>query len=97
MFISQQRYLESVLQRYGMENCKSISTPLEPGKHLFELSDDDEAFDKGIYQQAIGCLTYLSTVTRPDIAAVVRILSLDSYQTDTSISERNTKLWVEIF
>ena len=75
MFISQQRYLESVLQRYGMENCRPISTPLEPGKHFFKLSDDDEAFDKGIYQQAIGCLTYLSTVTRPDIAAAVGILS----------------------
>ena len=75
MFTSQQRYLESVLQRYGMENCKPISTACEPGMHFFKLSYDNEAFDKGIYQQTIGCLTYLSTVTRPDIAAAVRILS----------------------
>ena len=74
MFISQQRYLESLLQLYAMENCKPISTPLEPGKHFFNLSYDDEAFGRDSYQQAIGCLTYLSTVTRPDIAAAVRIL-----------------------
>ena len=75
MFISQRKYLESVLQRFGMENCKPISTPLEYGKHFNKLSENQEAFDKEIYQQAIGCLIYLSTVTRPDIAAAVGILS----------------------
>ena len=47
-FISQQRYLESVLERYGMENCKPISTPLKPVKHCSKLLEDDEAFDKDL-------------------------------------------------
>ena len=39
-------------------------------------------FDKETYQQAIGCLTYVSTATRPDIAATVGILS--QYMADPS-------------
>ena len=35
----------------------------------------DEPFDIQTYQQAIGCLTYMSTSTRPDIATAVGILS----------------------
>ena len=64
-------------QRFHMidKGGKPISTPFEPGKHALKLSEDDKAFDKSIHQHVIGCLTYLLTVTRPDIAVVVRILS----------------------
>ena len=58
--ISQQSYTEKVLKRFGMDSCKPIATPLEPGKKFHELSSDDESFDTQIYQQAIGCLTYMS-------------------------------------
>ena len=58
-----------------MLDCKSVSTPLEPGRKFQKLSDADEAFDVQTYQQAIGCLTYASTTTRPDIATAVGILS----------------------
>ena len=75
MSVSQQSYTERILKRFGMESCKPIATPLEPGKKFHELSSDDESFDTQTYQQAIGCLTYLSVTTRPDIAAAVGILS----------------------
>ena len=75
LYISQQSYLEKVLERFEMENCKPVSTPLEPGRKFQKLSDDEEAFDLKLYQQAIGCLTYASTATRPDIATAVGILS----------------------
>ena len=39
------------------------------------MTNDEKPFDKETYQQAIGCLTYVSTATRPDIAATVGILS----------------------
>ena len=58
-----------------MENCKPVSTPLEPGRKFQQLSSSDELFDVQTYQQAIGCLTYISTATRPDIAAAVGALS----------------------
>ena len=73
--ISQPGYLEKVLDRFCMQNCKPISTPLEPGKKFQQLSSNDEPFDIQTYQQAIGSLTYVSITTRPDIAAAVSVLS----------------------
>ena len=73
--ISQPNYLDKVLKKFGMENCKPVSTPLEPGRKFQQLSSTDEPFDVQTYQQAIGCLTYISMATRPDIAAAVGTLS----------------------
>jgi hypothetical protein len=58
-----------------MESCKPVSTPLEPGTKFSDLSNEDEKFDTQTYQQAIGCLTYLSVISRPDISAAVAALS----------------------
>ena len=73
--ISQTNYIEKVLRKFGMENCKPISTPLELGRKFQQLSQGDEPFNVQTYQQAIGCLTYMSTATRRDIAAAVGVLS----------------------
>ena len=73
--ISQTNYVEKVLRKFGMENCKPIATPLELGRKFQQLSQGDEPFNVQTYQQAIGCLTYMSTATRPDIAAAVGVLS----------------------
>ena len=73
--VSQPNHTEKVLRKFGMKNCKPVSTPLEPGRKLQQLSSSDESVDIQTYQQAIGCLTYVSTATRPDIAAAVGVLS----------------------
>ena len=73
--LSQPTYVEKVLRKFGMESCKSVSTPLKPGRRFQQLSPNDEPFDVQTYQQAIGCLTYVSTATRPDIAVAVGVLS----------------------
>ena len=75
LFINQEKYLESVLNRFGMQDCKPVSTPLESGVTFHKRLNNQEPCDKHVYQQAIGCLTYVSTATRPDIAAAVSILS----------------------
>ena len=82
LFISQEKYLENVLNRFGMQDSKPVSTPLETGKTFHKRTNDEKQFDKETYQQAIGCLTYVSTATRPDIAATVGILS--QYMADPS-------------
>ena len=74
MYISQQNYVEGILKRFGMEDCKPISTPMENFAKFHKLSDEDKPFDTQIYQQAIGCLTYLSTAPRPDISVAVNAL-----------------------
>ena len=73
--ISQPNYLDKVLKKFGMENCKPVCTPFEPGRKFQQLAPSDEPFDVQTYQQAIGCLTYISTATRPDIATAVGVLS----------------------
>ena len=73
--ISQPKYLEGILKRFNMENCKSVSKPLEQGRKFQQLSENDKPIDVQAYQMIIGSLTYATTATRPDLAAAVGILS----------------------
>ena len=73
--ISQPNYVETVLAKFGMSLCKPVATPMDVNVHFDKLREEDEKFDIQTYQKAIGSLTYLSTSTRPDIAASVGILS----------------------
>ena len=80
--ISQGQYLRDLLKRCGMEECKPMSTPLESGKKFHKRTDEEERCGKSIYQQAIGCLTYVSTARRPDNAAAV--VTLSQFMSDQS-------------
>ena len=80
--ISQPSYLKGVLTKFRMDNCNPVNTPLEQGTHYVKRADNEEPFDKQLYQQAIGCLTYASITTRPDISAAVGMLS--TYMSDPS-------------
>jgi hypothetical protein len=76
VYLSQGPYIRSILDRYGMSQCKPVSTPLDPGIVLQKNTDDinDETkklMEKVPYRQAIGSLQYLVQGTRPDIAFAV--------------------------
>ena len=43
--ITEPNYVEKVLKKLGMENCRPVSTPLEPGRKLQQLSPDDGPFN----------------------------------------------------
>ena len=61
--ISQKNYLQGVLKRFEMENCKSLSTPLDFGKKYEALSEEERSVDVKTYQIAIGylnCATLIS-------------------------------------
>jgi transposase InsO family protein len=75
MSISQPSYVKATLSKFGMSQCKPVPTPMESGAKFYKTDDNDEECDKQRYQQAIGCLTYLSTSTRPDISTAVNTLS----------------------
>ena len=75
MTICQASYLQDVLVRFGMEDCKPVSTPMEAGKVFTSLSDDEETIDIKKYQAAIGSLNYAAVATRPDISTAVGKLS----------------------
>lgn len=73
VFIYQRKYLKEILKRFGMEECKSVSTPMAQKERL-QKEDGAEPVDEGVYRSLIGCLMYL-TATRPDILFPVSVLS----------------------
>jgi hypothetical protein len=75
-YLSQKQYIEDVLQKYGMKDCKPAATPLDPCEKLVktagELTEQERVEMENVpYRQAIGSLQYLVQGTRPDIAFAV--------------------------
>ena len=66
---------------------KGSSIPIDVG--YYKLRDGEPLEDGVEYQRLIGMLLYLSTNTRPDIAATISILS-------QKVSCPNKKDWVEV-
>ena len=69
----QTKYIETLLRRFGLEDCKPVATPMETGLHL-SIHDPGDYFDVILYQQAVGCLIYVC-ITRPDIQYAVSQVS----------------------
>eukprot|EP00795_Rhopilema_esculentum_P013408 gene13408-4273_t len=75
LMIKQSKSLEIILKKFDMKNCKLVSTPLEPGRRFVKLHKNVTPVDVQRYQMATGCSMYAATVTQPDIAAAVGVLS----------------------
>lgn len=79
--ISQKAYLESLLRRFGMEDCKPAVTPVECHLKLKKGTEADRT-DKP-YRELVGCLAYVAHTSRPDLCAAVNVFSqLQSCPTD---------------
>ena len=72
IFLSQEKYLKQILKKYGMEECKSVSTPMITRCNL-SSHDDSPMVNQPEYRSMIGSLLYL-TGTRPDIMHAVGIV-----------------------
>jgi hypothetical protein len=77
--LSQQEYIEELLVKFNMKNCKPVSTPHQAGFYLSsKMSPTDEnemlCMKKIPYAELVGSLNWLSTNTRPDIATSVGTL-----------------------
>ena len=75
VWIGQPAYVESILKKFGMNNSKPVSTPIDPNTKLTKTTDDEQSIDQQLYQSAIGSLLYLSGGTRPDITFSVSNLA----------------------
>jgi len=74
--INQRQYIENILKRFNMSDCKPVGTPMDANTKFFKKSDDnDGGCDEKLYQQAIGSLMYAMLGTRPDTAFAVGALS----------------------
>ena len=75
VWIGQRAYTESLLKRFGMEDCNPVSTPVDISSKLTHATDNDDCMNQHEYQSAIGSLMYLSVSTRPDISYAVSSLA----------------------
>lgn len=71
--LSQSKYLEKVLQKFNMQDCKPKSTPMEKGLHL-DAGDKNKCTNHP-YRELIGCLIYATVTTRPDLCAATGYFS----------------------
>ena len=74
LFFSQRQYALDLLQRYGMNDCHSTTTPVDC-KFKISASDGPPVADPSEYKSIAGALQYL-TLTRPDLAYVVQQVCL---------------------
>nr|GFB32217.1 zinc finger, CCHC-type [Tanacetum cinerariifolium]GFB32380.1 zinc finger, CCHC-type [Tanacetum cinerariifolium] len=71
--ITQSHYIEKILKKFNCEGCGLVSTPMEEGIKL--MPHMGKPINQLEYSWSIGCLMYVMTSTRPDIAYAVRKLS----------------------
>ena len=58
-----------MLNKFGMEDCKPVNTPMITGCKLCK-EDESREVDKNLYKSMIGSLLFVGT-SRPDIMQVV--------------------------
>lgn len=78
--LSQEAYLQRVLERFGMQDCNAKSTPLPTGIILSESdspkTEEDRHYMKDKpYREALGSCMWAQVATRPDIAFALSVLS----------------------
>ncbi|GKB86733.1 putative ribonuclease H-like domain-containing protein [Tanacetum coccineum] len=65
IFISQDKYVNEILNKFGFSDVKTARTPMETQKALLKDADGEDV-DEHLYRSMIGSLMYL-TSSRPDI------------------------------
>lgn len=91
--LNQSRYIRELLARFNCGDCHPAPTPLSsvPG----EAESNHPVLDPKLpYRQLVGCLQYLVSATRPDLANAVRELSKhlhDYNQTHWKMAKRVLK------
>ena len=71
--MSQTKYIDKILERFDMMECRARETPCES---KIEYSEESPKLgNPREYREAVGSLLYLTTCTRPDLSFVISELS----------------------
>ncbi|CAI7846015.1 unnamed protein product [Closterium sp. NIES-53] len=73
--LTQSHMVQQVLQRFDFTCSSPQATPLSTHHSLSALPSDESVEPSGPYPELVGCLMYLMTCTRPDLAYPVSILA----------------------
>ncbi|GAA0147202.1 transmembrane signal receptor [Lithospermum erythrorhizon] len=80
LYLSQEKYVEKVLRRFGMDKAKVVSISLAShfkfSHPLCPSTNEEKLSMKSIpYSSAVGSLMYVMVCTRPDISHAMRVVS----------------------
>jgi hypothetical protein len=76
LYISQEHYIEAVLERFGVTDCRPVKTPLPSGFKSTPATDEEFAeAQHEEYPALVGSIMYAATITRPDIALAAGLLA----------------------
>ncbi|GBM59319.1 Retrovirus-related Pol polyprotein from transposon TNT 1-94 [Araneus ventricosus] len=78
--MSQSKYIGNVLEKFNMQDAKTVKSPLDPSVKLTNEmcpKTESEKAEMSLYpyRSLIGSLMYLAICTRPDICHTVSYLS----------------------
>ncbi|CAI5996393.1 unnamed protein product [Closterium sp. NIES-64] len=73
--LTQSHMVQQILQRFGFMYSSPQATPLPTRHSLSALPSDESIESSGPYPELVGCLMYLMTCTRPDLAYPLSILA----------------------
>ena len=75
IFLGQGRYATKILNRFRMEDCRPMATPMITNRKNIDMSEDKEV-DPTLYKQLIGSRSLIYVVnTRPNICYAVNTLN----------------------
>ncbi|CAI7816687.1 unnamed protein product [Closterium sp. NIES-54] len=73
--LTQSHMVQQVLQRFDFTYSSPQAMPLSTRHSLSALPSDESVEPSGPYPELVGCLMYLMTCTRPDVAYPLNILA----------------------
>ena len=89
--LTKKKYLNHILKKYGMENCKEVCTPMVTMCNLIS-HDDSSIVNRPEYRSMIESLLYL-TRTRPDIMHAIGIVGQFQDNPRESHLQISTRNW----
>jgi hypothetical protein len=80
LWLNQRKYVETILQRFNMQECKPVKVPIPIGVNLYvdqcpKTREEEEDMSRVPYTSAVGGLMYAMVYTRPDTTHAVGVLS----------------------
>jgi len=81
--IDQIGYINRVLDRFEMPDCRKRSTPIEIGYKPHAIQAEEQPFDARTYQKTIVSILYAALGTRPDVTYATSVLGRYATQPST--------------
>jgi hypothetical protein len=77
--ISQSKYIQSLITKYNMEDCKPSIVPAAPGTKLARKLEEDNFTCEFPFRELVGALLWIARCSRPDILYAVNQVGAHSH------------------